>query len=228
VVAIAVLMGAVILLVAPAQAFTPIALSIPGHYIANYKQRAKKCSDLSAFPWVNWLTYQGGAVSGEWVVAASSKPLCDTARKTSRAVIRKAPDGDGASYSNLSDMINYAHRTKPFQLLAPKPAGASWKCAVLPSFWGETARTVGDGAVDDQALAGAAGAAAGAGYCEKGATRNKGVYKGGEFFSWTPDTVTCKLRYRLKEVPDPNFPGSTKPISGFPAQLWGDYDQVPC
>jgi hypothetical protein len=209
-------------------AVSPIAQTIPGHYIVNYKHRASKCADLTAWPWVKWLTYQSGTASDAWVVAASSKTLCSTARKTSRTVIGQARYGDGASYQNLSDMISWAKLVQPLTRRAPKPAGAGWKCTLLPSFWGANARSLGGGSVNSQSLSGAAGAAAGAGFCENGAAYKKGKYSGGAFFSWAPDALTCKLRYSLKEVPDPSFPGSTKPISPFPASLWDDYDQVPC
>jgi len=76
-------------------------------------------------------------------------------------------------------------------------------------------------------LAGASGAAPGAGFCEKGATQTKGTYTGGQFFSWAPDTVTCQVHYGLKTIPDPNNPGETT-NPPFPANLWGDYDRLPC
>jgi hypothetical protein len=219
--------GAATLLAAtPVHAQTLIEWSIPGHFLPNYNQRAKKCADRSGFPWVKWLSYANATVGSAWVITASSKTLCDTARKTSFAVIRSQEGGEGDADTNLSDMINYAiYRHQPYPLRAPKPAGRSWHCAILPSLWGLNAWTIGHGAVSDQTLAGASGVAAGAGYC---ARRKNGSYKRGPFFTWAPDTLTCELHYRLKEVPDPDFPGSTKPISGFPAQLWGDYDEIPC
>jgi hypothetical protein len=83
---------------------------------------------------VNWLSYASATVSDEWVITASSKTLCDTARKTSRAVIQSQGGGEGDSYSNLSDMINYAvYRRLGYQLRAPKPAGTSTHCAILPA-----------------------------------------------------------------------------------------------
>ena len=206
-----------------------IALSIPAHFIANYTHRAKSCSDLVTPPWVSWLSYAQATVSDEWVVAVSGKKLCRKARITSDAVIVDlAPHNDGAG-QNLDDMITWAKTVSaPVSRAGPKPAGASWRCKLLPSFWGENAQTLGNGAVTDQSLGPASGPAAGAGFCEKGATLAKGQFVGGAFFSWAPDTQTCKRAYRLKEVPDPSSPGSTKPISGFPATLWADYDQVRC
>jgi hypothetical protein len=210
---------------APAQAGT-VAPSIPAHYINNYPTRAKRCRDLVTPPWVKWLSYANAYVSDEWVVAASSKQLCDVARRTSDAVIFDAPNNDGALQS-LSDMIGYArnHHT-PFTRRGPKPAGASWKCTLLPSFWGEVAWGLQSGPTD-AALAGASGAAAGAGFCEKGAAHTRGEYSGGQFFSWAPDTLTCKVHYRLKTIPDPNNPGETT-NPAFPANLWGDYDRLSC
>jgi hypothetical protein len=221
--------AATMLTAAPVHATTFFDFSIPGHYLPHYNQRAKKCSDLSRFSpgtgvWVNWLSYANATVSDEWVITASSKTLCDTARKTSHTVIQDQVAGDdGASFTNLTDMINYAYRRLPWIFRAPKPAGRSWHCELLPSFWGESARTLGHDVVNDQTLAAASGAAAAAGFCAK---RTNGSVA---FFTWAPDTTTCKIHYRLKEVPDPNFPGSTKPISAFPTQLWSpDYDEIPC
>jgi hypothetical protein len=223
-------LGAMVVPATPAWAASGnVALSIPAHYIANYTHRAKQCVNLVTPPWVQWLSYAEGTVSDEWVVTASGKKLCHKARTTSDAVIVDiAPHNDGAGQT-LDDMIAWAEAvSNPLTRRAPKPAGASWKCMLLPSFWGENARTLGKGAVTDRSLAPASGPAAGAGFCEKGTTRTKGKFVGGAFFTWTPDTPTCKRRYRLKEVPDPSSPGSTKPISPFPANLWGDYDQIPC
>jgi hypothetical protein len=214
---------------APAQAVSGIvAPSIPGSYIKSYGQRAKRCSELDAPGWVRWVTYSAAFESHDWVVAASSKKLCHDARRTSLDLIYEASDHDGAG-QNLDDMINFAAgHNNPSTRRAPKPFGPSWKCTILPSFWGRVAWHIGHGHVSNDALSGATGAAAGAGFCEQGAIRKNGKYVGGQFFSWIPDSVTCNIFYRLKQVPDPNFPGETKPASPFPANLWGDYDQLPC
>jgi hypothetical protein len=227
-VAIALALGVMAVpVVAPAQAASGVAQSIPAHYINNYPRRAQKCRDLVTPPWVKWLSYANAYVSDEWVVATSSKQLCPLARNTSDAAITDAPNNDGA-LQNLSDMIAYArNHPKPSTRRAPKPAGASWKCQLLPSYWGDVARDLQPGNPTNEALAGASGAAAGAGFCEKGATQTNGKYKGGQFFSWAPDTLTCRVHYGLKTIPDPNNPGETT-NPPFPANLWGDYDRLPC
>lgn len=222
------LLGALLTGSSAQAASSGIAQTIPAHFIASYKQRATRCSDLSAWPWVKWLSYANGTASDSWVIAASSKTLCNAARRTSDAIISKVASFDGASYNDLDDMINFArNHSKPSSRVAPRPAGPSWKCTILPSFWGESARTLGHGAVDNNSLAGASGAAAGAGFCEKGAARKNGTYVGGQFFSWAPDTLTCKLHYVLKSIPDPMNPGDTT-NPPFPANLWDDYDRVSC
>ena len=110
---------------------------------------------------------------------------------------------------------------------APRPAGASWKCTLLPSFWGDVGWQLQHGSPSDGALAAASGPAAGAGLCVTGSTKKGGKYQGGQFFTWAPDTVTCRAHYRLKSIPDPNNPGETT-NPPFPAELWGDYKHVAC
>ncbi len=204
--------------------------ALPSTYLASYS-KAKACSDLITPPWVSWLSYASARVGDEWRVYASSKSLCKTARATADNVISEAPHDDGAG-QNLSNMLAWGHRAAPQTLAGLKPAGKSWKCERLPSFWGRQAADLAESAhqgLTEQAFAAASGVAAGAGFCEtKAKLTSKKQYKGGSFFAWAPNTSTCQRAYRLKEVPDPAFPGETKPISGFPAALWSDYDRQAC
>jgi hypothetical protein len=204
-----------------------ISTTLPASYLKNYGQRAKKCSDLVTPPWVRWLSYANATVSDRWVVYASGTGLCDKARATSDAVITEAPDDDGA-LQNLSAMIVYARdHHRPFTEPAPRPAGAGWKCTLLPSFWGELAWNLQHGSPSDEALAAASGAAAGAGLCVTGSRKKGGQYQGGKFFTWAPNTVTCQVRYRLRSIRDPAHPGQTT-NPPFPADLWGDYRKRAC
>jgi hypothetical protein len=225
----ALLVACVSIAVAPAAraSSTQTTLSLPAHYINNYGARAKSCSTLTSSPWVKWLSYADGTVSDEWLVYASSTKLCQKAKPTADTLIGDAPFNDGAG-QKLDEMISYAqnHRNASSRR-APKPAGAKWKCTYLPSFWGEQASDLAHGSPPDGALAAASGAAAGAGFCEIGAKKSKGKFTGGGFFSWAPDTLSCKRNYTLKSIPDPSNPGETTEPP-FPSQLWSDYDQVPC
>jgi hypothetical protein len=113
---------------------------------------------------------------------------------------------------------------------APKPAGRTWQCLVLPSFWGENAWTLAGvahhkGSPLPSDFAGASGPAAGAGFCQLG--RLSFAKKGTTFFSWAPNTSSCQAYYKLKEVPDPNNAGQTTNPE-FPARMWDDYQQLPC
>lgn len=218
---------ALMLAASAAQAATSVGLSIPAHYIGSYPARAKKCSNLITPPWIKWLSYANVTVSDEWIVTTSNTKLCRMARTTADAVIFDARFDDGAN-NNLNNLISYArYLHKPSSRRAPKPAGASWKCTLLPSFWGQQAWDLAHGFPSDQALAAASGAAAGAGFCETGAKQKNGKLTGGAFFSWAPDTTTCQRHYTLKSIPDPTDPSSTT-NPPFPANLFDDYDQVGC
>jgi hypothetical protein len=220
---------------APAQA--AIDLNTPGSqpsdYISNYGGRAKPCPGLVTPPWVSWLTYSNATVSDEWLVYASSKQLCSVARRTADNAISELPFDDGAA-QNLTLMLAYGlHRHGLHAGLAPRPAGRSWKCLYLPSFWGESAwdnarLSNHKGAPLPEDFAQASGPAAGAGLCTTGTHFDPHVkLAGGKFFTWAPDTTSCRRRYVLKEIPDPNNPGETT-NPAFPANLWGDYDRKSC
>jgi hypothetical protein len=218
--------------VASAAPSTATTQALVGTYIANYGHRAKPCHGLITPPWVSWLSYADATVSDEWRVYASSTSLCKLADNQAYAVISDAPHNDGAGQV-LSNMLAYATQVQTAVLHeAGKPAGHAWSCAVLPSLWGrqalDLARLAHHGSPEDSDFAGAAGTAAGAGYCETRGKRDKqGQWTGGKFFSWSPDTLTCKVRYTLKEIPDPNDPGQTT-NPPFPSNLWGDYDRAGC
>ena len=212
---------------------TSIAQSLPSDYIANYGHRAKSCHGLITPPWVSWLSYANVTVTDEWRVYASSAALCKLARGTADAVIFDAPFHDGAGGA-LTPMLAFAlHHHSASLADAPRPAGRSWACGVLPSFWGQSAWDLArlakhTGAPQPSDFAAASGPAAGAGYCERGAKLDSTAkWKGGKFFSWSPDTLSCQRRYKLKDVPDPNNPGETT-NPPFPAALFGDYDAVGC
>ena len=207
--------------------------SLPSDYIANYGGRAKPCRGLVTPPWVSWLSYASATVSDEWRVYASSPALCNVARGTADAVITAAPFNDGAG-KVLTLMLAFGlhHHSASLQE-APRPAGRRWTCGVLPSFWGQQAWDLAriahhTGAPLPTDFAAASGAAAGAGYCETQAKLDSASrWRGGKFLSWTPDTLSCQARYKLKEIPDPNNPGQTT-SPPFPAELWGDYDRSSC
>ncbi len=210
-----------------------ITQSLPSDYIADYGHRAKPCRGLITPPWVSWLSYASATVSDEWRVYASSATLCTMARNTADAVITAAPFNDGAGHA-LTLMLAFGlhHHSAGLQE-APRPAGRRWTCGVLPSFWGQQAwdlariaHHIGSPLPSD--FAAASGAAAGAGYCETQAKLDSASrWRGGKFFSWAPDTLSCQIRYQLKEIPDPNNPGQTT-SPPFPSELWGDYDRSSC
>lgn len=211
---------------------TFVRASVVGTYIANYGARAKACTDLVTPIWVSWLSYAEATVSDQWRVYASSKKLCTLARATAYAAIDRTQYGDGAGQT-LSVMIDYAmHHHYASLEAAPKPAGKSWACGILPAYWGQNAYDLaaidGHGSPTEDDFAAAAGPAAGAGYCEKGAKHNsQAQWTGGKFISWAPDTTTCKVAYKLKTIPDPDNPEDvTNPP--FPADLWSDYDKRAC
>jgi hypothetical protein len=209
--------------------------SIPADYIANYAQRAQRCADLVTPPWVSWLTYANATVSDQWRVYASSKQLCSVARATADNAIDRLPYNDGAGQI-LTLMFAYGNVYHPglHGGLAPRPAGRTWKCLYLPSFWGESAHDNAtlahhSGAPLPSDYAAASGPAAGAGLCTTNSHFDPHLIKevGGKFFTWAPDTTTCMRRYVLKEIPDPNNPGQTT-NPAFPTNLWGDYDRTGC
>jgi hypothetical protein len=202
----------------------------PQFFVKDFGTRAKLCDDLKSSPWVSWLSYAIAKVSDEWDVYASDTTLCPLAQKTAAAIIsHAAPNKDGAGEA-IYYMFSYAlHHHFPGGLYAPKPAGRTWSCAVLPSFWGQNAWSVGRGVnhitPDHGDFAGASGPAAGAGYCQLG--KISLLTTSAPFFSWAPDTLTCQSYYKLKEVPDPNNPGQTTNPE-FPAKMWDDYQKLPC
>ena len=211
---------------------TGVVASLPGSYIVNYGHRAKACRGLITPPWVSWLSYASAKVSDEWRVYASSTALCSLARNTADAVIFDAQYDDGAGQV-LSRMLSFGlHHHSASRTAAPRPAGGSWKCDVLPSFWGQQAYDLArlahrPGGPLPGDFAAASGPAAGAGFCDTKTKASNGRVSGGSFFSWAPNTGTCKRSYKLKEIPDPNNPGETK-NPPFPSALWGDYDLVSC
>jgi hypothetical protein len=210
-----------------------ITQSLPGDYIANYGRRAKACHGLITPPWLSWLSYASVTVSDKWRVYASSLALCKMAEGTADATITAAPFHDGAGKTMTLMLAFGLHHHSASLEVAPRPAGRRWTCGVLPSFWGQQAWDLArlahhSGAPLPSDFAVASGAAAGAGYCElKAKLDSTARWSGGKFFSWTPDTLSCEARYKLKDIPDPNHPGETI-NPPFPAELFGDYDSVSC
>jgi hypothetical protein len=224
---------------APAQAATKPSFeySVPGHYIANWPQRAQGCGGFLNPSFVTWTSYAGATVGSHWLVLASQTSLCKQAKKVGKKLIQSIQAKDGASFSRI-DMQAYALLVgqqgisdDPIHHSNGVPRG--WECFALPSEWGvdswELARLASVGAPSEYEFAGASGAAAGAGYCVSGARSDpRGRWHGGNFISWAPNSTDCSNYYKLTEIPDPNFPGQFTVPPYSEAQIWGSYEELPC
>jgi hypothetical protein len=214
-----------------------IAYSDPGHYIAGWTQRTQSCGGFINPSFITWTSYAAANVGSHWVLSASQTSLCKQARKVGKKLIPTLQGNDGASTSRI-DMQGYALLVgqqgtgdDPIHHANGVPRG--WECFALPSEWGvdswELAQLAGLGTPADNQFAAASGAAAGAGYCVKGAHSDpQGRWHGGSFFSWVPNNADCTAYYKLGEIPDPNYPGQYTDPSYKDAQIWGSYEQLPC
>jgi hypothetical protein len=210
----------------------PVAAALPATYIADYA-RAKPCKRFLEPIWVSWLSYASATVGDQWAVVASSPKLCSLAATTGNNLASELPFHDGTGYA-LIDMQGYAITVGRGTTDDPigKHVPAGWRCFALPSFWGALAWSYASldhaGVPADKEFAPASGAAAGAGYCERGARFDaQGRWHGGDFFWWSPDTASCQRRYKLKEIDDPKNPGQ-KTNPPYPPKLWGDYGLQSC
>ncbi len=218
----------------PAAAGPSVLAASPRSYISNWKQRAKSCSDLTSTPWTDWTTYASATVDLEWAVTVGGRTSCGFAKNTADALIESLPFNDGAGFQKI-DWQGYAltvgeGRTDK-SIGHGRPRG--WKCFALPSAWGANAwqAAVAEhlGSPNDQAFAPASGPAAGGGFCVTGASQNSGgLWRGGRFVSWIPDVTRCRIRYHLKETPVPEEPLEVTYPSYGNAQIWSDYERLPC
>jgi hypothetical protein len=220
-------------------ALIPVSYAIPGHYIVGYSTVAKVCTDMTGMAWANWLTYAVAIVGNEWIITSNSSKLCTYAAKAAHALIPTITSfHDGGASHSKRDQQGYA-------LLAGLAKGnmdkriihgnlpAGWKCFALQSLWGLMAWNYAVqsnvGQPGDDQWAPASGPNAGAGYCESGGTLvAPGAWKGGRFFTWAPDTRTCKAHYKLKDEPDPNHSGDVIHKSYAEANFFADYDRISC
>ncbi len=187
-------------------------------------------------PWVNWTTYAAGAASDKWVVSVSKGKMksCQLAKHTATNLVDSLPFEDGSGFKKINWQgyaITVGEGRSDDPIGHDVPSG--WKCFALPSIWGTEAWYYAElghlGVPNDEAFGPASGPTAGGGYCESGAHFDaSGVWHGGTFFSWVPDTQTCGRRYKLKETPVPDQPGEvTYPAYG-EAQVPADYELLSC
>jgi hypothetical protein len=211
-----------------------ILAATPSSYISGWKQRARRCGDLTASPWTDWTTYAQAEVGNEWVITASSSKSCDFAKSSADRLIESLPFNDGAGFQKI-DWQGYAITVGEGQTDDPighdKPRG--WRCYALPSAWGAVAWQYAElghlGTPNAEAFGPASGPAAGGGYCVTGAHADaKGDWHGGSFLTWSPDGLACRQRYRLRETPDPQDPDEMTFPSYSDAQIWGGYERLPC
>ncbi len=212
---------------------SPVAAALPGTYLADYASRGRACRRFLEPYWVSWLSYASASVGDEWVVTASSPKLCGLAAATGGTLVESLPFHDGTGYA-LIDMQGYAITVGKGTTDDPiaKHAPRGYKCFALPSFWGALAWSYAEishaGVPSDNEFAPSSGPAAGAGYCESGASYDAaGRWHGGKFFTWAPKTSSCLRRYKIRETPDSEDPGESSPPP-YPPEIWSDYDQVPC
>jgi hypothetical protein len=218
-----------------------VAEIIPGHYITNYAKVAHLCPNVTGYAWASWITYASATLGTEWVSTASSDTLCPFAAKSINPLIDHMLFRDG-TVSNGPPKENQESWARAIQEASRSPTGApsvsrnvpaGWKCFALQSFWGMTAWSaalrVHSGSPGNDQWAPATGPAAGAGFCVKGGKKDAtGAWKGGQFFTWAPDTRTCKTRFKLHEEEDPANPGDVKYKSYAEVRMWDDYDRKSC
>jgi hypothetical protein len=206
----------------------------PGNYIASWKQRARRCEDLTSVPWTDWTTYAGATVGNEWAITASNTKLCPFTANTADRLIESLNFNDGAGFKKI-DWQGYALTVGEGRTDDPighdKPKG--WQCFALPSIWGTVAWQYAElgnlGTPNDEAFGPASGTAAGGGYCVTGASSDaKGDWHGGKFVTWIPDGLKCKRRYHIKETPAPDDPLEVTFPSYGDVQIWGDYELRSC
>jgi hypothetical protein len=211
-----------------------LAAALPGTYIASYK-KARSCKDMVDAPWINWLTYAQGKVSDEWALTyGGRKASCGLAKSASRRLIESRGFADGAGFAKI-DWQGYA-MTVGDKGTGDEPIGRSappgWKCFALPSQWGTSAWTYAEigglGAPDEYAFSGATGSTAGGGFCVTGAKAGAGgVWHGGSFLAWQPDTRTCGAAYLLRQNEDAG-PEEPEQPSYADAQVWASYEKQGC
>lgn len=216
-------------------AASPITAALPDAYLADHAQD-KKCKDFLEPIWVSFLTYAAATVGDEWTVVTNSPTVCKLATTTAEKIRDYLPANDGGgpplTISGIESYAKLVGRGTTDDPISAKHAPAGWKCFALPSVWGALAWSYAaldhSGVPGDPEFAQASGPSAGAGYCVKGAKFDaSGIWHGGTYFWWAPDTTTCRGRYKLKEIPDPDNPGQTK-SPPFPPTLFGDYTPQSC